>query len=610
MNRLLLSSVGLLILTATVGATITDTQTGDETPLPANETKKLWSLDDDNYVNESAYRAQTGQNQTDIGAYLNVTDWVWSRPPVTAAIWNRNDFASFADSFSPSPTESVYPENAVLVEGDRGWIEDAHATIYRAQPTTRVHLNQSTTRHYIRPEGRLFGLVDYRLNLPAEDDNGADGKKVLWELSDHGITKTCVLQGRTVGPDASSTCGRSGARIGTGSGSHTANISYDVRGTGSFTTSLTFAAVIEYSVVKTVKTRHSGTYEECRTVHVDGESRFDCDQETRTWWETAEKVITDRVVVSDTLDPVTVYDLKAAVQTAKTAEGTTSFIIQTQQLWAGATIDNRAQISTQWRFYTARDPDWDSFIVESNSDPERKESSLRPARVFAFPSSRGMSTNTTGNTPHSASILKRLEGQNRTSPNGTLANSLDLPVAADTYNDSRSVAIEYQNESGEVEADGIVRGVTSGGMEIGGTAEIRQTNLTLDVVASNSSHVTVRAVLQEKNTSDSIDLRSRSGYLFIEGHKVNTNASGIVLVTLEKKTTIQAKFRPGEWWEAQPGYTESQARAVTNSDFLTVDTQAEFWVRVFVYSLPIIVPFYFLDQLPGVSAWPPWKPWK
>jgi len=612
MTRLLLSSigVGLIILTASVGATVADTQTGEDIPLAENETKKLWSLDNDNYVNESAYREQTGENRSAIEAYLNATDWVWTRPPRTPTVWNRHNFAKFTDSFSPSASKSVHPENATLVEGERGWIEDAHATIYRAQPSTRAHINQSTTRHYIRPEGRLFGLIDYRLSLPSDDDNGADGEKVLWELSGHEIAETCVLQGQTVDPDASNPCKPSGARIGTGSGSHTANISYEVRGKRSSTTSLTLAAVIEYSVVKTVKTRHSKSVEECQTIIEDGEERYDCEEETKTWWETTEKIVTDRVVVSDTLEPVTVYDIKAAVQTAHTADGTTSFIIQSQHIWAGATIDGQTEISTPWRFYTARNPDWDSLVEESHDSSTEKESSLRPARVYAFPSSRGLSTNTARNTLHSASNLKRLAGQTRTSPNGTLAPSLDLPVAADSYNSSRSVAVEYQDGEGDVVVDGIVRGVNSPAMTIGGTTDIRETNLTLEVVASNSSHVIVKAVLQEASTGNRIDLRSRSGYIQIGDQKVNTNASGIVLVTIEKQTTIQAEFAPGDWWGDPPGYKSSRARAVTNSDFLTVDSQAELWVRMFVHSLPILVPFYFIDQLPGASAWPPWKPWK
>ena len=103
--------------------------------LTKNESATLWSRDSDTYTSQAEYRQQYGDNRSSIHYVANGTDITFKRPPATAATWTRNDFE---DLDAGGPDTSVHPPHADLE--DDVFIEDAHATIFAVQPSTRGHL--------------------------------------------------------------------------------------------------------------------------------------------------------------------------------------------------------------------------------------------------------------------------------------------------------------------------------------------------------------------------------------------------------------------------------------------------------------------------------------
>jgi len=116
--------------------------------LSENESATLWSRDADNYISQEEYRQRYGEDRTSVHQLANGTDITFKRPPATAATWTRNDFEDLDAGGSDT---SVHPPHASLEDGV--FIEDAHATVFAVQPSTRVTSNPGETPLYIAPNG-------------------------------------------------------------------------------------------------------------------------------------------------------------------------------------------------------------------------------------------------------------------------------------------------------------------------------------------------------------------------------------------------------------------------------------------------------------------------
>jgi len=122
----------------------------EDNGLTENESATLWSRDADNYISQETHRQRYGENRSAIHQVANGTDITFKRPPATAATWTRNDFE---DLDAGGAETSVHPSHADLEDGI--FIEDAHATIFAVQPSTRGHLESGETPLYIAPNGTM-----------------------------------------------------------------------------------------------------------------------------------------------------------------------------------------------------------------------------------------------------------------------------------------------------------------------------------------------------------------------------------------------------------------------------------------------------------------------
>lgn len=596
------SAANILVLATATSPHVAENESVPRTTnLSANETAKLWSLDGDDYDETEV------ANRSGAVALLHGTDYTWTKPPQTPNAWTRTDFRQFAANFSTDRNSSIHPSHADRRDDDlaAGGIEDAHASLVGVTPATRAYVNESTTKTYLGTDGRVLGLVDYRIETPTDETDESDGKTVNWTLESHEISRVCVLQGVA---DPPADCTRAGIRIASGDGTHTPNLSYDALEFAGRDTSVTLVAELEAQFKKTVRTQETWTEEVCREVETPNGTKTTCEEERRTRWTTTVDHPTSRVTVTDSLPGVTFYQLQTAVQYARFPSGDMG-VVQSSHRWAGLNVSDGGRVTTPWRFYAARNTQWDQLETTTADETTPRESPLRPARTYAFPADtapRGL----TDETAESLVVETVLRGEQYATPAEALPEAVNVDVVADPYTTTTAIAFRYSEFAPAVDVSGLVPSASGSQLNVSasnGVVDVRRTTVSATVVDSNYSHATVRATLRDAETGQPIDLRGRDGYVTVQDHRVNTNASGVVLVTVPKRGTVTVRYQPTDWWDDSPAYASSRTRVYTQSGFFSVNRQARLWTRIVTYLVPFAFALYVLDKLPGTNAWPPWR---
>jgi len=260
----------------------------EDNGLTENESATLWSRDADNYISQETHRQRYGENRSAIHQVANGTDITFKRPPATAATWTRNDFE---DLDAGGAETSVHPSHADLEDGI--FIEDAHATIFAVQPSTRGHLESGETPLYIAPNGTMRGFVDYRVRVPNGSSSG--NTTIDWSITEHEIDEVRLK--------------KDGETIATQDGSHTPALDYQIE--DDWSANLTLEAEISVRLKKTIR--------------IDQGNRTDVDVTYRT----------ESRNVSDSID-VEIYDLSAYPYYAEYPNGDSGVsIFQSRPWWQG-----------------------------------------------------------------------------------------------------------------------------------------------------------------------------------------------------------------------------------------------------------------------------------
>ncbi|QLC35523.1 hypothetical protein EFA46_014885 (plasmid) [Halarchaeum sp. CBA1220] len=515
---------GVLLLATVVGLAAADhPRPGTEgNGLTQNESATLWSHDTDDYTNESTYYERYGEHRNALQQLANGTDITFTRPPKTAATWTKHDFR---DVRPGGPDTSRYPENADLENS--ALIADAHATIFAAQPSTRAHLASGKTRAYLAPDGTLRGLVDYRVRSPTTTGNATLGNtSTEWSLTSNQVSRVWLTQ--------------DGETIASSTGTQTPTLDYHLQNTRN--TTLTLHARIEISLKQTT-TLNGGA--------------------VNTTTET------DSVTVTDSLSG-SVYDLAAYPYYAEYPNGDAGVAIFQSRPWQGYTLtdDGSARVRGVWRFYTARHTNWDTLVASTRDGETRTNSDAIPVSVHAYPSRIGPVAEPVRTGPS----VVRTWGINRSSPASTLGLNVHIDVVNGSYKTSYGVAVRAkQVDRQALHVAGIVRGVNATIFQPspGSTRHLRESNLTASVLSQNDSAARVRLELRDNQTGAPIDLsteqrgralaQSSNGYIDIGDQHVETNASGIAVVTLTQPGIYTAQYQPESWLGANPAYVRDQA---------------------------------------------------
>ncbi|WP_435118865.1 hypothetical protein [Halolamina sp. C58] len=525
----------------------------EDNGLTENESATLWSRDDDAYMSQSAYRRRYGKSRTAMQQLANGTDITFTRPPATAATWTRNDFGDLEASGADT---SIAPQNAALEDGV--FIADAHATVFAVQPSTRVHAAPNETTHYVAPNGTLRGSVDYRVRVPARSTNG--NRTTEWTLQRHEIESVRLL--------------RDGEPIVTRDGTHTPALEYALDAHDEVT--LTLEADIHVRLRAVTR----------------GPNSTVVNTTTRT----------ETVTVADSLS-VDVYDPEATVYYADYPGGDTGVAVFQIQPWQGYTLsdDGSRRVRGVWRFYTARDTGWDKLVRRNGTAQETVTSDAIPVSVHAYPSRIGPRAEPVRDGPE---ILDTWQVTNATRA-PPLGENINVDVVNGSYTASHGVAVR----AGDVDPDtirvaGIVRGVNASITEpdSGFERPLFRSNLTATVVEQTRSATTVRLTLRSAYSGAPVVLDddagprpgvgpARNGYIAIAGQHVETNASGVAVVTLDQPGIYTARYHPGSWVDQRSAYVGDTA-TVRWHPLTTVDGWFALLVALGWQLLPFVVALY------------------
>lgn len=523
--------------------------------LSENESATLWSRDADDYIGQEEYRQRYGESRTSVQQLANGTDITFKRPPDTAATWTRNDFEDLDAGDSDT---SVHPPHASLEDGV--FIEDAHATVFAVQPSTRGHLESGQTPLYIAPNGTIRGFVDYRVRVPNGSTSG--NTAIDWSLANHEIEEVRLKN--------------DGETIAKTDGSHTPAIEYQIA--DDWSTTLTLEAEIHVRLKKTTR--------------IDVGNQTDVNVTYRT--ETRN--------VSDSLD-VEIYDLSAAPYYAEYPNGDSGVAIFQSRPWQGYTLTDESNASVRgiWRFYTARNTNWDSMVRSNRTGSAEVASDAIPVSVHAYPSRIGPRAEPVRSGPEIIDTW----GTDRPSPAGTIGENVNIEVVNQSYTTTYGVAVRAENVDREaLHVAGIVRGVNASitEPEAGSERQLRRSNLTVDVTQQNETQSTLRITLRDNETGAPIVLEdtarrypiggsSRDGYITVADQRVETNTSGVATVTIDNPDIYTARYHPGSWLGHDPAYVSDTATARWDP-LGTIDGWFAFLFEVGWQLIPFVVMFY------------------
>lgn len=493
--------------------------------LTENESATLWSRDDDSYMGQTEYRQRYGESRSAVQQLANGTDITFTQPPSTAATWTRNDFE---DLSAGGANTSVYPSHATLRNGTL--IADAHATIFAAQPSTRGHLETGETPLYIAPNGTIRGFVDYRIRVPNGSTDG--NETVEYAVANHSIEEVRLV--------------KDGEVIAERDGSHTPAIQYRIPDDHRAT--LTLEADIRVGLTQT--TRINGT--------------------NGTISNVSHRVET--LTVSDSL-AVTVYDLSADIYYAEYPDGDVGVAVFQSRPWQGYTLtaDGESRVRGVWRFYTARNTSWDTLVHSTHTGQETVESDAIPVYVHGYPSRIGPRAEPVRGGPE----IIRTWGSSQPSPASTLGENINIDVVNGSYTTTDGVAIRADDvDPASITVAGIVRdqNATLVEPENGFVREVHPSNLTAEVVEQNQTQATIRVelrsatsgepiVLDDAARQSPIDGTHRAGSITVAGREIETNDSGVALVTVDQPGIYTARYRPGSWVSHNTAYVPDTATA-------------------------------------------------
>ncbi|QLD90388.1 hypothetical protein HWV07_15635 [Natronomonas salina] len=567
---LTLSFALLLVASATTVASGDPPRPGTtNSSLSESEEATLWARQPpEAYVSNDEYQESFGENRTTIHQVANGTDLTFTEPPSTASRWTHFAHGEFEPG---DASTSRYPPTANTTNGT--YIKEAHATIFAVSPSTRAHVAPGDERFYVPTEGEVLGLVDYRL-AGSEAANPMQLSDSM-QVAAHEVTETRLYA--------------DGEEIANGTGGHRPALEY----TTESASNLTLEAEITVTIVPA--SRGDATVAN-GTIPAN---------------ETGTDVLTETLTVRDTI-AVDLYDLRASVHYAEYPDSKTGVSIYQTEPWQGYTLDESGEMRIRgvWRFFTARNPAWDTLVESNSTDSRQVDSDVLPVFVHAYPSKLGPRAKP----EYTGPTIIRTWGEQRRSPAGALPENVTVDVVNGSYEPTYGLAVESRSVASEnLTVHGIVHGTEAellGPLE---NREVRESDLTTEIVSENETGITVLLTLREAESGDPIVLADddriapianleREGYIEIDGQRVKTNATGEAVVHLTEQGVYTARYQPASWLDSYPVYAGDSAMVRWHA-LGSVGGWLELFTRAGLVLAPFLVMWYAGRQLGSMLEW-------
>jgi len=562
--------VVVMLIAAVPGIASGDPPRPGTTSSSLNESEEatLWARQSaDQYVNDTKYRDAYDENRTTVHQVANGTDLTFTKPPSTAKRWTRYAHGTFDPG---DQRTSRYPPTANTTNGT--YIKDAHGTVFAVSPSTYAHVAPEDQRYYVPTEGRVLGAVDYRVEAPPTETD--EDTRVTWRLDSSEISETRLYA--------------NGEELTNGSGSHRPDLAYSTDAASN----LTLEADIEATLVREV---HS----------IDGPENETESLQSRT-------TVGETVTVSDSIE-VELYDLRATAHYAEYPNGETGASIYQTEPWQGYTLDEegRTEVRGVWRFFTARNPDWDTLVESTSTTTDRVDSNALPVFVHAYPSKLGPRTKP----EYAGPTILRTWGQQQASPVDSLPDNVTVDIVSSAYRPTYGLAVRTRTlDQDALTVHGIIRGTEATIIEqLDDDRSLQESQLTASIVSENETGVTVLLTLEDAETSDPIVLadddrispiadREREGYIEIDGQRVKTNATGEAVVHLTEQGVYTARYEPASWLESYPVYAGDSATVRWHA-LGTIDGWINLFTRFGLLLAPFAVMWYAGRRLGLLLRW-------
>jgi hypothetical protein len=309
--------------------------------------------------------------------------------------------------------------------------------------------------------------------------------------------------------------------------------------------------------------------------------------------------VTETLTASDSRD-VTVYDLEAWLRYVRRPDGGVGLAAFRSAPWQGLSVGSADhRVRGVWRFYTARETEWDRVTVATAEGTTTRPSDALPVYVHAYPSELAPRVADPGGPLE----LTRVWGKQRDSPAGTLGEGVTVEVVERPYQASYGLALRTRDRAidpSTVTVHGIVRGTTADVTTPRATREreLRDASLSITVLERTSDGAVLQLHLTDGETGEPIPLENlsprrspladtdRTGYITVAGETVRTGPNGTATVTVTEPGIYTARYRPSSWLRADPAYASTTATARWHP-LHTVDS----WLRLLTTTLQWAIPF-------------------
>jgi len=555
--------LGLVCLCAVLGTALPVTgHPPEESDHGINESSfwDLWSGDDEREIPAT-------DNVSAAEALRVTSDVPLDAPPKAAETWNRRDIAEMPRT---NRSTAVYPTGAVRTDGR--YLKDVSVAIAGVTPSTRVLLSDRRQPLYIAPNGTVLGTVDYRVAVPEGTDSPT--RRTEWNVTAHEIESvTLLMDGEPVANTTNDTVVRLDYR----------NQPKNVSGSQP----LTLRATATVELTETI-------YREKTVCEPVGKNRT-----CRDYWTRRVVHHNETVTVNQTQE-VSVYDPLLSGSRTTYPNGDMGVVVFRSQPWYGLQLP-AGEIRGIWRFYVARDQQWDRLVETDGETTTARHSPVHPVQVYAYPIR-------TGTTQDAHRDITVLDSYGRILPAPDLDSSVALDTVSGTYVGSFGIAARAPPGNGDqtVRARGLVRG-TQTRLSPDSTTNLSVNRSELDLVVQNTSPntVTVEVKLTDANTGAPIETAARGGYIQLDGQRVNTTANGTVQAIVPRQgDAITATYKPDDWWRTAPGYVGDSATVHVEGTVLRyVDLLFTLGVQVGA----LLLAGFLIDRITGWGFWPPWR---
>nr|WP_317176006.1 hypothetical protein [Halovivax sp. KZCA124] len=519
----------------------------------------LWSEDvDDGNLSVDDFEGANVSSDGEFAARLaKSTDVSFEQPPDAVATWNDGDF----EGFSPGgDDESVHPDGASLEDDE--YIKDAYVEIYAVQPSTILHEDNGTTQ-YVAPDGDVLAISDYRVLLPEDDTSGSEQDE--WSLTETSIDS---IELKADGQTLSTSDG------------HQATLSYeDLSGSVELT--------VEAEITATIK-----------HVSLDCPDWVVVDRVCEGIWseevdhlERSKTVTASRDVVVSQLSESSGTRVKFEADDDRTGA-----VINANSTWSTIDVDGDVQARSNWWFYTAGKSGWHTMVSSTATESTQSVSSLRPLQVNAYPDRETPDVPAQSIDGENSLIIEEAWGAKQSGP--SLPENIDIDPA-ETYVDADSIALSSATLEADAFDEVTVQGIVQGQSQTVSLDEpqtVRETDLTLSVLESNSTRATVLAEVTENTTDDPVS----TGQVVVGDRSTSVNASGIAVLEVGSSSSlVRGQYVPQEWWQTDRPYASAEDRTKLPPNFPEFRALVQLGLVTLLWFLPLAAAVFGFDYLSG-----------